>query len=636
MITKCTKLFTLLAICCSVVTMNAQTYWGTNPGEGDFDGGFNGWTVNAVQEDSTWLWHPSGTIEGGSLAGQNMTIGSATASNGAATFNADFYTFEGGPIGDPPYPQYISELISPTIDLSSLDPTTALAIEFNQLILFFQAADGYSYSSFAVSTDDGMTWSENYDCNEGLLASTSASPQDPTNNVRTLPIPLNLGLAGSSTVKIKFTFAGNFYYWALDDIKLVKRAGNDIGISTAFYAIAPSANIPFSQVENMGWLADVYNAGGNVATNVELQIDIETGGSSVHADAIAYPDMVPDSLYENVSWGGFTPDAMGTYNGTYTLVSDSTDLDPSDNAISFSFAVTDSVYAKETGATRSVRPADGNWEPAEPKNWAYGNHYYITNGEGYEMTSAGIVVTNGNQATGIQLAIYLYEWEDANEDDNCDPDERSKVGYNFYTITNANTQNNVVSVPMLDFFTNEAGVSLEDNTHYVLMVEYVDSGDGNLYFLGASEDYDYAAAIFNSQQIGAPRYAAMLGISPNLTTESFSWIGFGRDIVPVIRMHVNPIQVVNTHEVLSSDNILEASPSPATNFVNVNIDLVNQQSDALLRVLDAGGKVIESKVYSELQKEQLQLNVENWANGSYFLHLTTAEGIKAFHFVVQH
>jgi len=634
--TEVTRIFTFLLLCFGLTTANAQVYFGANPGEGDFDGGLNGWTVNAVQSDSVWAWHPTGTIEGGSLAGQNTTISSATASNGAATFNADFYTFMGGPIGDPPYAEYISELISPDIDLSGLDPTTAFALEFNQLILFFQATGDLPYSSFAVSNDGGATWSENYDANEGLLASTQGNPQDPTNNVRNLPIPLDEGLAGSTNVKIKFTFAGNFYFWALDDIKLVKRAGNDLQISSEWYGIAPSVNIPMSQVEPMGFLADVYNAGGNTATNVKLEMEIVSGGSTVHTEFVDYPDMVPDSLYENVSWGSFTPSDVGSYTGTYTLVSDSIDNTPADNTVDYTFAVTDSVYAKETGSTRSVRPADGNWGDNDPKNWAYGNHYYVTNGVDYEMTTCGFMVTNGADAQGIQLAVYLYKWEDANADNNCDPDERSKVGFNFHTITPANTANSMINIPMFDFFTNEVGVPLEDNTHYVVMVEYADAGEGNLYFLGASEAYDYGAAILNTIQTGNPRYAGMLGISADINSETFSYVGFGWDIVPVVRMHINEVQTISTNNVLSDENIMEVSPSPASNYININIDLVENQKDAVLRVLDVTGKTMESLNFAELQKDQLSLNVEQWSNGSYFLHLTTESGVKAYRFIVQH
>ncbi len=632
MITKITRILAVLALCFTANNISAQVYWGTNPGEGDFDGGLNGWTVNAVAEDSTWAWHPTGTIEGGSLAGQGESIGSATAANGAMTFNADFYTFMGAAPGNPPYPEYVSELISPDIDLSAIAPGTGMAIEFNQLILFFQAAATYTYSSYAVSNDGGMTWSDNIDCNEGLLPSTANSPQPTLDNVLKLGIPASANLAGSTNAKIKFTFAGNFYYWAIDDVKIVARDGNDLRVQSNWYAIAPNVRTPASQVEPFGFLADVYNAGGNDASNAELQMEI-TGGTSVYNDAQSYGDMVSDSLYENVSWGAYTPDQIGNYTGTYNLVSDSVDINPGDNMISFDFSVTDSTFSKDTGPTRDVLPADANWDAGESNSWAYGNHYHIVNGVGYEMTTAGVVITS---EAGMTVAVYLYEWTDDNADGIADPTERSRVGYNFYSITSANTINNLVSIPMLDLVSNEPGIALEDNTDYIVMVEYTDAGAGNEFALGASEAYNYGAAILNSQQQGAPRYAGMLGISGDLSTEGFSSGGFGTDIVPVVRMHVNPIELVNTDDVLSVENLLEVAPNPASELININIDLVENHEEAMLRVLDVTGKVIESRVYSQLQKEQLTIDVTSWTPGSYFLYLTTKDGIKAHHFIVQH
>jgi len=633
MITKITKLLSLLALCLMVNNISAQVYWGTNPGEGDFDGGLNGWTVNAVAEDGVWDYSPTGIVDGGSLAGQGSTINSATAANGAATFNADFYTFDGGTPGDPPYPQYVSELISPDIDLSAVAPGTGLAVEFNQMVLFFQAATDYTFTSFAVSGDGGATWSENIDCNEGLLPSTANSPQPVTNNVVKIGIPNAANLAGSTNAKIKFTFAGNFYYWALDDIKIVARDGNDLRVQSNFYAIAPNTRIPASQVEPFGFLADVFNAGGNDAPNAELQMEIVTGGAAVYNESVSYGTMVSDSLYENVSWGSFTPSTIGSYTGTYTLVSDSVDVNPGDNSISFDFAVTDSTFAKETGPTRDILPGETNWDPAESKNWAYGNHFHIVNGEGFEMTSAGVVIT---AQAGMQVAIYLYEWEDDNADGICDPTERSRVGYNFYSVTNVNTINFLAVIPMLDIITNNGGVPLQDSTDYALMVEYTDAGEGNEFALGASETFNYGAAILNSEQIGVPRYAALLGISGDLSTEGYSSGGFGTDIVPVVRMHVNAIQPVSNKNVLSVDNILEVTPNPASEFVNINIDLVENNTNASLRVLDVTGKVIESRVFSSLQKEQLTFDVSNWTPGSYFVYLTTKDGIKSHHFIVGH
>jgi len=89
--TRCISFLFLLGM---TTVLSAQVvYWGDEPGQGDFDGGLNGWTSNTVSTtgiDTTWEWVSNGLITGGLVgAGQDVTIASPTASNGAMVFNAD-------------------------------------------------------------------------------------------------------------------------------------------------------------------------------------------------------------------------------------------------------------------------------------------------------------------------------------------------------------------------------------------------------------------------------------------------------------------------------------------------------------------------------------------------------------------
>ncbi|HHS95186.1 MAG TPA: T9SS type A sorting domain-containing protein, partial [Phaeodactylibacter sp.] len=523
--------------------------------------------------------------------------------------------------------------------------------EWYQLVRFFQSVDGYTFTSFAYSTDGGTTWSDRIDLNPNLPMTTGNNGVPSTIGHAKIGIPLAGNLAGSDNVRIKFTFAGNFYFWGVDDISITKRDDYDVQVNENWYAKAPYTSIPQSQVEPMVFMADIQNIGGQTANGVELKMEVVKSGSTVYEETLPYGDLIPDSIAENEVFGNFTPQDIGAHVGTYTLSTDNNDANPDNNTLSFAWEVTDSVFAKENAATRQVRPALGNWDPGEPTTWTYGNHFYITNGDGYEVRTVSFIVNGGSDAAGRQIAINLWKWtppaqqldawaavqtvEDINNTNyDCMPEDREKIGYAFYEIQASDNLNQVKTVVLNDQQTLNEGVNLEDNTHYVLMLEYESPDDANAVNFGASEAIDYSPTVFASQLAHAPRLSSMLGISTALDTEPFSAAGFGRDIVVCVRMNVTEVDPSATIDILQNANIT-AYPSPAKESVTLDIDLGKNYEDVLLKVVDAGGTVLREKSYTHLENEKLTLQTSEWASGTYFVQIITAEGIKTAQIVIQ-
>ncbi len=624
----------------------AQTYWGTNPGEGDFDGGLNGWTVESIQNDSTWVWDQTGLMTGGVLGGQGESINSPTASNGVMIINADYNTTNPTNSLPPgPWPFYITDLVSPVIDLSMVPIETRININFYQLFRFFGAETGYTFSSYAYSTDGGATWSDRIDANPTLPQTTGGNGVPSTNGAATLRVPFEGGLAGSDNVKIKFTFAGNFYFWGIDDITISKRPDNDVKISELWRATAPYASIPLSQIEPMSFLANIENIGSNTATGVELAIDVTTGGNSVYNSSIPYGDLVADSLAENEIFGSFTALEKGLHIGTYTLTIAETDSNLGDNTFSFELMVTDSTFSKENEATGTIQPGDTNWEPAEPKSWTYGNHFYINNGADYLANTASIIVDGDSISDGLSLTVKLWKWnpplddwaaDPVNAQYDCLPDDREQVGFGEYTIQATDEIDQVKVIQLTDLNTLASGVQLDDNTHYVLMVEYVDTGAGNVVRLGSNDAIDYDPAIYVSRLNNAPRMSNMLAIDVDLEDQAFNDAGFIGQAVPCVRLNViNKNILENTVETLD-DAKLNIYPSPANEDMMVNIKLSKPYAEATIKVIDVSGNIIMEKQYDHLHSERLLLNVANYPNGSYFFQVSTSEGVKTKNFIVQH
>ena len=192
----------------------AYVHWGNISGQGDFDGGLNDWTVVAGPTGSEWVWDEDGLFN--SLTG--ASVDSKTKCNGAVVFHSEYYITGGfiNNIPPQPYPIFSGELISPTIDLSdAISPELVFNQHFaglggNQ----FQTSEYPSTTRGALlsfSMDNGTSWSIPEPINDDYEANEFGS----TTDVKTIQIS---SLAGSESVKIKFIYDGDFYFWIIDDV----------------------------------------------------------------------------------------------------------------------------------------------------------------------------------------------------------------------------------------------------------------------------------------------------------------------------------------------------------------------------------------------------------------------------------
>ncbi|MBR9922669.1 MAG: T9SS type A sorting domain-containing protein [Bacteroidetes bacterium] len=615
--------------------------------EEDFDGDADGWESVSITPNDTsdWYWEPTGFVGDGAITAQfldpNLSIDSETAANGAIVYNADFFTTLGDPDNIPSgppstYPKYIGELISPSIDLSAV--SNAVSLQWTQLYTILNVSPGATFrSSLQWSTDGGLTWSDPVDANEDKDINTVYN-----GDIQTIPIP---DIEGEANVRFKFTFASDFYHWVLDDIKVIEREANNMRTNENFFAIAPNLLTPASQVEEFGFLCDIENIGGQDQTGVVLSITIneDGGGTQVYFDEEEYGTIGVDSIAENVSFGAYTPDGTVTsYSAVYEVSADSADFDPSDNSISWGFAVTDSTFAKEDAPTRSIYPAEDNWNPGDPRSWAYGNFYHIVNGAGYypNTVSFSIDVSDSDDPdpVGQNVRIRLDKWEDNNADTNADVDERENVALYNYTITGDEEFDEIITAPLTDLFTGYTP-ELEDDTDYILIIEFIAEDETRVDF-GASDDYDYSAMILNSEQIGEPRYAGMLGISADLESEPLSSVGFGGNFVPVVRLNVGDEPLIsenndNTVGVLNNDNLVKLFPNPATDQVQLDIDLVETASTVTLDLLDLQGRTLQTNDLGSLKSLSTNINVSNLPTGTYFVRISTDLGTRVERLVIK-
>lgn len=561
---------------------------------------------------------------------QQVPFASTTATTGFVTMDSDLV----GQISS----NHQSELTTAAIDCSA---QTEVWMTFETHIGVFTlnadtnaviqvSTDGENFTKFPIKAFENLTTGERW----------SDNPEEALVDISSVA-------AGQATVYIQWQWVGNYeYHWSIDDAKLYDadpRVANDMRVNGNFYAIAPNAMTPASQIEPFGFLADIENVGSTAQNNVNLNISITNdSGTEVYTDDLAYGTIGTDSLAENVPFvNSYAPtEDIASYTGTYTVSAENPDDAADNNQQSFQFAVTDSVFAKEMGYTRPITPAASNWNAGEPHSWAYGNHFHVSQADELFIRSVAFGVANAADegVAGRALALSLYSWVDQDNGDGLDgiaqPEERTLLAITFYIIEGTETPEQLITIPFPE--EGEDPIQLTPGTDYLLMLEYYAEDEVDITF-SASDAFDYSAMVFASQLLEQPRYGSMLGIAGDITSTDYGSLGFGRDLVPVVRMHVgsDPRLDTNTDNILSDNDKIEVFPNPAQELLNVAIILEETSKEAVVSILNVTGQQLQEKHFDTLKSENFQLDIADLPTGTYFLKVQTDKGSKTVRFVVK-
>lgn len=608
------------------ISLQAQTpFWSE-----DFSGGSvpAGWTnVDGSGQGIVFEWCNDPASGGGpgcpSLFDDALNLQSpfaaTTATNGFVSCDSD----EAGPLAN----NHIARLTTAAIDCSG---QTEVWVRFENHIGVYDVS-AVTGALLKVSTD-------------GVNFSTYTPFPDLTTSVRWSDNPevvildISADAAGQSTVYLQWEWTGNWeYHWSIDDIALYPEnptAPNDMRVNANWYAVAPNLVWPLSMVEPFSFLADIENIGSQDQTNVNLNITIEDGGgNTVFTEDLGYGTIISDSLAENVPFSGsFTPAAMGLYTGVYTISADAIDDNPDNNSVSFEFLVGDTLFAKEDGGFAN-RPADGNWDVGEPKSWAYGNYFYVPDAGDNFFKYVFFALEAPAALAGENLTVQIYKWEDSNADGEANPDERgTPIATMIYAMTGTETTDDLIALPVTTLLGDP--VAMEDETGYIVMVEFQTDQDANTIDLGFGTDVDYGAMIFRSELEGAPRYGSLLGVNGDLAVEPYSTLGFGYDFVPVVRVSFGELSSVRDQLTLQGN--LSVFPNPATSLVNLDMNFNETMQDVSIQLFDINGKLLEIRSMQNVKQDQASFNVQNLAPGAYVFKVITEKGTRSERFTVQH
>jgi len=640
-----------------------------------FDKGLNGWTSvaetmsndNATGELAAddWIWSNTGCVPSAFNMGNECLTRTELACQelGVVGIPAGYYqtqrTGDVSFVGAQPYPDVISSLVSPSIDLSKESCVNLTWIESHR------GLNGGTLSRFGpavqYSLDGGENWINPSQAINSADVSTNYGGNYIVNagqNAVQRSIPL-IGAEGNADVRLRFVFDGDFYFWIIDDITVIEGTTSDLIAQANFFAGAPINPMSLHQVSGYDFLIDIANLACSDQTNVNVNVTVtNSAGDEVHNVDLPYGTIQSDSLAENVPFmQPFTPATeVDSYTITYTASSDMDD-DLTNNVRSIGADVVDELmFRKEDGtATGVIGPNLGAFfVEGDPYNWEMGNIFYAPNAilpsgdEAFSFTDISFVLNNPTQLIGEKLNVWLYKITDNDFDGIINKDDASEitiVGQSEYTVTG--TENTFITVELFPFGPD---LLFEPNTHYMAAIESnlgpssAATLAGNAMNFANSNAYDYSPAIFNARNtangdLTKIRYAhgfaitseGYFRISPS-TTGDLTTGNFPEGPTPLIRLGYEIVPLSSTVEI--NDNIkIEIAPNPASSDITLDLS-IEEATDMEVSIVNLTGQIIMTKSFNDVTELRENFNVSSLASGIYMIHIDTKNGVQTKKFVV--
>jgi hypothetical protein len=597
---------------------------------------YKGWitlglsSLNPAKADSAvFMWTSDGTAKIGAFSKTAARITSTDVTNGfgAAVFSSDFLDNRGvgtaAAFGTGPSPSpHSGELWSPIFDATGFNN---LSLIFQQTNRHYQSGETINcFQSTAVSwsEDGGVTWKplQCIEENEGYGFLESMPRNSPT-------VVKLVGSRGTNKFRVKFHFNGDYYYWLLDDVKVGVLA-NNVTLSKSWVAV-PAAIMQRNNVDSTRFMVDVVNNGTVAAKNVKVTVDVLNSATlaSVFTTTRNLGTIAPDAAVEDelLPQAYLAPASVGTYDIRYKVNYDSTDMFQRDDSIYFraGLAVRDSFMTKQHGyLVTGGYGYDVGFQPTNAQNWKLGQYFYFPRGANSTATSISAAVET-ETATARTYTAGLYEWNDTNRNDSIEPTERRVIAFGEGTVPANSTTIDFVDIRLESAVDNKP-VWLKNNQAYVAMLEFTPP-TGVTDWYGMFDDrarYSYGPMKFATKKAGQARYAGVLDVNGGNPNAIWSTIGFGNAYLPRVELTAWPIRI-DTKDDLPDTYKINVYPNPVGEVLNVNVDFPKSESAVLFRIFDLKGQLIQEKEFTNVQKETVNMNVNQLANGNYLLQVQT-------------
>ncbi len=438
--------------------------------------------------------------------------------------------------------------------------------------------------------------------------------------------------------------------------------GNDIAILNGGVSQWHTQTIPISQVATGTGTPGTYemitgavlgNFGTKPATNIKVKSTVTftpDGGSAnvLKVDSVMYagPFNPSDSIISPFSKTSFNlgnVSGKGKFDVSYEVTSDSTDELPGDNTANYSFYVTDNLFSKgRYDFNGNIPRSNIGYAFQNSVDFLWGPLYYINKGN-YKLDAVqfGLSITGGgSMASQGSVNVLVWKWTDGSNGGQLDnvilSGECQLVGAGGKTYAAGDTSGQFFTVNIGDANNANNPVILDDDSWYWITV----SVPVNTFLLcDGVTNYQPRAwgrakkTTDTTMEAYSPIYNGTDGAFTATSTEfpaMFPFEGFNlidsvrfsqqkNGIVPAVPMILSPF--TNSVKNVNNENPVQIDmyPNPATDVLNVSVNLTNVAKDLYYTVMDASGKRITEYSEQNVSSSKYTINTKNLPAGSYFL-----------------
>ena len=399
-------------------------------------------------------------------------------------------------------------------------------------------------------------------------------------------------------------------------------AGNEVigafDVQSLYDAFGPYAyQTPQSQIITLDEVSIKYfndDPDNSISTSVTLDITEPNGTVTSYSETIDVEPLTVDTI----DFPDFTPTDMGTYTMVWKNAAN-------DSEQSHTFEITEHTFGVDAGPD-----ANGDYDWIAPTDQGFiddGSKYdfgstFITGADGmvtgitFGLNNPGELFT-GNPTADV-FTVVLYDVDPTGttpltgQEDSYD--SFGLLEFGGYTLTGDEQPGDLICVSLF------APAAVQADKVYMVVVQY----DGNNAGIGVAPQYLMS---------GATNYPYF---GTTVFTDRFYSGGWAGGSNGVVRMQMEGYNCTTTS---TDDLALDASkvnvfPNPANEVVNVELNLAEVADQVEIQMVSVTGKVLEIYNYENVKSETYQFNIDNLANGTYFMHIRTSEGTRAQKFSV--
>lgn len=431
----------------------------------DFSNSANWTAQNLGSGTKNWVIGVAADADAAQLATYTMSLASwnpdASAGNKFAYYDAVYY------LVNQSVPTFLSVTLeyNGTLDLSAYP---GIGIQWNQNHKAYNQDKIY----FEYSIDGGTTWN--------AAGGDEIYPNMEVNFYAPVYKYFNLSnqIGNNNSVKIRFRWECNYsgtnpnaygagYGWMIDNVLVLGLSNNDLlveKIYPRFYGLGYYAKIPDRQKMKLSSVkALVLNNGSTGQSDIFSDADVRILGNPVadFSASASVPYAVLDigtrDTLETDTFTYVTPAGINTHLINFTATQTETEDHPADNHDTITFAVTDTVYARDRnysgrfGPTRVAGSNDGDYS-------AVG--FYLTKQDTAESVS--VFIATGTKVNA-QIAGIISYYQSGNT-------LTEQIFTNNYTILSTDI-NKWVTLSFRDVFDGFSEV-LDSNKLYYVGVKY--------------------------------------------------------------------------------------------------------------------------------------------------------------------